>query len=79
MKKEKLLEGDEIAEAQILIDHTPPGTYKLKELFGSHWEDIDNPTVYGTKFLATVEKKLLSGIEAGKKTSDNAQTYLVLK
>lgn len=73
----KELDINQIAIAQALINKRPPGLYELKEIFGSEWATIDNPTDYGTKFKYSVKNNLLKNITLDAKKSNNHQNYKI--
>jgi hypothetical protein len=73
----KILSTIEIALAQSIIDDIAPGKYNLKELYGSHWVEVDSPTTFGGDFKETVAQGLLQCIKFVRTRSDNSAEYEV--
>jgi hypothetical protein len=54
----------EIAQAQNLINGLSVGDKKsLKEIYGTSWNQISNPTDFGKKFKEAVESNNLNNIK----------------
>lgn len=67
----------QIAKAQRLIDRKVPGTYELKQLYGSEWTSIISPTSFGKAFKATVKSGPLTNIRHQSLKTNNHHTYVV--
>jgi len=74
---DNLLSDEEIKQARDVIARAMPGTYKLKQLYGENWEEIDHKTGFGTQFKATVMAGKLPSIEFSYTGSDNNARYKV--
>jgi len=67
------LTPDEIEKAQAIIDKTPPGVYRLSEIYGTEWNSIESKTLFGKRFKQTV--KHLTGIGAMLPGTENHVRY----
>lgn len=73
----KTLAGEELVKAQSKVRAMPPGTYELREIYGSDWNFVGSPNSFGAKFKATVKAKLLVGIELHSLKTNNHHVYLI--
>lgn len=72
-----VLNKNELTKAQEIIDHTLPGVYELKHLYGSKWQSISSPTVFGGNFKETVQAGHFRNIKLVSPKTNNHQTYEV--
>ena len=72
------LDEDELKEAAEVIRRSPPGTYKLRKLYGDLWIMKRSPTTFGIRFRASVDSERLKGIIFRDTTKSNHNRYDVL-
>lgn len=72
-----MLNEKELTQAQEIIDQALPGIYELKHLYGSKWQSISSPTVFGGHFKKTVQAGHLRKIRLLSPKTNNHQTYEV--
>jgi hypothetical protein len=72
-----VLHQKELTRAQKIIDDALPGIYELKHLYGSMWQSISSPTVFGGNFKETVQAGHLRNIRLLSPKTNNHQTYEV--
>lgn len=72
-----VLNKEELTQAQKIIDCALPNIYELKHLYGSMWQSILSPTVFGEKFKKTVQAGHLKNIRLLSPKTNNHQTYEV--
>ncbi len=72
-----MLNHTELTQAQLQINNMPKGTYTLKKLFGTLWNNIPNKNTYGKNFKASVIAGQLSNIIFNKIKSNNHNTYII--
>lgn len=75
--KEMSLSEKQIADAQRIINSTPPGDYELKQIYGADWSQITSPTTFGKFFKKAVEDGQLTGIKIKELRSDNHYVYSI--
>lgn len=67
----------QLDQAQLLINATDPGIYRLKDLYGINWAAIPAKNNFGRNFLYSAERHLLTSIISLNKTDQNHQTYKI--
>lgn len=72
-----ILGNQKLVQAQEIIDGAQPGIYELKHLYGSKWQSISSPTVFGGDFKETVQAGYLTKIRLLSPKTNNHQTYEV--
>ena len=80
-KKLKMLEEDDdqgLAATKAIVSERPPGRYKLKTLFGEHWQWVRRRRLFGQWFRAWVRAEELADIRWVRKRSDRCHEYEVL-
>lgn len=75
---ERKLSADELAAAAKIIEATPPGVYRLRELYGDEWDNIYRPRAYGRWFRGSVLEGTFPPVRWVKKGSDKSHVYEVL-
>ncbi len=70
-----ILTNQELVQAQDIIDSAQPGVYELKQLYGSKWQSISSPTVFGANFKESVQSGQLRNIRLLSPKTNNHQTY----
>ena len=72
-----ILTEEELVNAQLRVRALPPGTYELREIYGSNWGSVGSPSSFGAKFKAAVKAELLVGIELHSLKTNNHHVYLI--
>ena len=70
-----ILNSTDIATAQAIINNTQKGDYELKEIYGSAWKTITNPTTFGKDFKETVDNGHLQNIQFKELKTNNHHVY----
>src|SRR5258708_3587724 len=77
-RDQRELNHEERATATRIIEATPPGRYRLRDLYGEEWELIHRPKAHGRWFRASVRAEALPRVRWLRKGSDKSHVYEVL-